>query len=60
MEELFGRGSHRPLRGADEREKVVAAKIVGRTKKRENRYKKRKIFVFLEKIFFLKRYFFWR
>ena len=30
MEELSGRGSRRPLRGADEREgKVVVAEIVG-------------------------------
>ena len=40
MEELFGGGSRRPSRGADESEKVAAAKIVGRTKKRENRYEK--------------------
>ena len=39
MEELSGGGSRRPSRGADEREeKVAAAEIVGRTKKRENIY----------------------
>ena len=40
MEELSGGGSRRPSRGADEREKVAAVEIVGRTKKRENRYEK--------------------
>ena len=55
MEELFGRGSRRPSRGAGEREekgvakgvwqkKVAATEIVGRTKKRENRYEKKDIF----------------
>ena len=67
MEELSGGGSHRPSRGADEREKVAAAKIVGRTKKRENRYENEEDICFSEKdicfskkkIFFRrKRYFF--
>ena len=37
---------------------MAAAKIVGRTKKRENRYEKEEDICFFEKdIFFLKRYF---
>ena len=50
MEELSGGGgSRRPLRGADEREeKVAAAEILGRTKKRENRYEKAEDICFSE------------
>ena len=50
MEELSGGGSRRPSRDADEREKKVAAvEIVGRTKKRENKYEKKEDICFAEK-----------
>ena len=55
MEELFGGGSHRPSRGADEREKVAAVEIVGRTKKRENRYEKEEDICFSGKDIFLRK-----
>ena len=66
MEELSEGGSRRLSRGVDERKekgvaegvwqkKVAATKIVGRTKKRENRYEKEEDICFSEEDIFLRR-----